>query len=79
VKKYSDWWTKSTRPKDAEVKIKVWVTYWFDAKDKLFRVAGVYDSAKSAKRRLDQLGSGMLQQLTLNKSVKFIGENLEKK
>jgi hypothetical protein len=52
----------------------IFVVYWWDKEDRIYRVAGVYQRKDSADRRLLRLGSGNIQRLTLNKRVRFTWE-----
>jgi hypothetical protein len=54
--------------------MKLYIAHWFDSTDKLCRVAGVYQHERSAWRRVTRLGSGTVQEVTLNKLVRFTHE-----
>lgn len=54
--------------------MKIYIAYWFDREDKIFRVAGVYRTERSAWRRVEKLRSGTVQILTMSKAVKFTHE-----
>jgi len=53
----------------------LYVALWFDARDKTFRVAGVYSAEKKAWNRVTRLGYGTVKRLRLNEAVHFCGEN----
>jgi hypothetical protein len=54
--------------------MKIFVAYGYDAQDKIMRVAGVYKTLRAADRRVDTLGSGRVQELTLGQAVRFTYE-----
>jgi allophanate hydrolase subunit 2 len=54
--------------------MKIYIAHWWDAEDKMFRVAGVYLREKNAERRIEQLGSGTVQVLLIGKPVIFTHE-----
>lgn len=58
--------------------MKVYIAHWFDSQDKMHRVAGVYANRRSADQRIDQLGSGSVQALTIGKPVLFTHEIVDR-
>jgi hypothetical protein len=54
--------------------MKLHIAVWFDIEDRIFRVAGVYFFRRSAEKRLEQVGNGAIQTVTLGKAIRFTHE-----
>lgn len=64
---------KPKRPDaDKKAACRLWAAIWLDGKD--CRIAGIYQSERSAQHRIEQLGAGFIQRLTMNREVRFTHE-----
>ena len=54
--------------------MKVYLAHWYDVKDRMYLIAGIYRTERAANKRLKQLDCGTTQTLTLGQPVRFTHE-----
>ena len=65
---------KHPRRGRAQGQMKVYLAHWYDVKDRMYRIAGIYRTERAANKRLKQLDCGTTQTLTLGQPVRFTHE-----